>query len=87
MRVKAKEVGYYGLKRRKVDEVFEVENVSDLGKWMEPESEKDAPAYKKEFERRDALKRKQTANRDAMEMAHNAIVKGAAAHLQSDNVL
>ncbi len=34
IKVKAKELGYYGAKRRRPGDVFEIQNESDRGNWM-----------------------------------------------------
>jgi hypothetical protein len=84
MRVRAVESGYFDMKRRKVGEEFEIGSVAEFGSWMEAVSEKDKGLVEKEMARRAELKRKQKTNRDAVELAHRAIVKSAAESLQSD---
>lgn len=36
MKVRAKQMGFYGGARRRVGEVFEIPDGATLGKWMEP---------------------------------------------------
>ncbi len=36
IKVRAKETGWFDLKRRREGEVFEIEDKAQLGRWMEP---------------------------------------------------
>lgn len=54
MQVRALARGYYGLKRRKIGEVFSINDPKDLGSWMEPLEPVDPSVPAKRAKRGDA---------------------------------